>query len=231
MLNRPSPFGPDWLNPINLMLLEVIYSIIIAVICLLIYFKTKNLYSLTKHEGIARFRNTFFYFALAYLSKLLIFFESTSRLLFSFEFLPLFSSLNFLLIGYFSMVALFYLSLTIIARNIKETKRLDLITHLAAIIISIITFLTRSPEISTIIQLTVIFTSIIFLFKKTKFKFFNQNRIIYYSLFTLWIVNLLFVNRFFISTFRIPIYALSVIAFLMIYLKVRKRLLNVKKEG
>ena len=48
---------------------ELIYTLIIIIMCGIIYFKTKEIFDLTKHKGIGFFRNTFLFFALSYLMR------------------------------------------------------------------------------------------------------------------------------------------------------------------
>lgn len=50
---------------------EVLYPLIIILISLFIFFRTKELYSLSKYKGIYFFRQTFLFFALAYLFRFL----------------------------------------------------------------------------------------------------------------------------------------------------------------
>ena len=45
---------------------EIIYSFVIIVCSLMIYFATKELYELSKHKGIKYFRLSFLFFAIAY---------------------------------------------------------------------------------------------------------------------------------------------------------------------
>ena len=54
--------------------IEILYSIAIAGLCLGTYFKTREIYNLSKHEGLYHFRNIFLYFSLAYLFRLLFIF-------------------------------------------------------------------------------------------------------------------------------------------------------------
>jgi len=47
-------------------LIELVYSVILTISCLIIYFKTSEIYKLTSHKGIKYFRMTFLFFAASY---------------------------------------------------------------------------------------------------------------------------------------------------------------------
>ena len=61
----PPHFGPQpWF------LIDVIASLVSMLACLFIYFRTREYYRLTKHEGIAYFRLAFLFFGLGFLMPL-----------------------------------------------------------------------------------------------------------------------------------------------------------------
>ena len=47
-------------------LIELVYSIIVMLSCLIIYLKTSEIYKLTSHKGIKYFRMTFLFFGISY---------------------------------------------------------------------------------------------------------------------------------------------------------------------
>lgn len=53
------------------MQVEFMYVLIAAVLLLIIYFKTKEFYELTKHKGIKYFRNAFLFLAVAHIFRLI----------------------------------------------------------------------------------------------------------------------------------------------------------------
>ena len=63
---------------------EIIYTLLIVVLCFLVYFRTKNIFDLTKHRGIQYFRNAFLFFGLAYSARLLIHLIMIGRIAFDF---------------------------------------------------------------------------------------------------------------------------------------------------
>jgi hypothetical protein len=66
---------------ISPLLVESVYSAVIVAICLLIYFKTREIEKLASHKGITYFRLTFFHFAVSYFFKFM-----TSAMVFSLDF-------------------------------------------------------------------------------------------------------------------------------------------------
>ncbi|MBU1976265.1 MAG: hypothetical protein KKG59_07725, partial [Nanoarchaeota archaeon] len=59
-------FGP------HNMIFELIYTLLIVFLCGFVYFKTTELYQLSKYKGISFFRNAFLFFGLAYAARLLL---------------------------------------------------------------------------------------------------------------------------------------------------------------
>ncbi len=57
----------------TMLAVELGYTLIVVFICFIIYFKTREIYDLTKYEGIEYFRNTFLFFGLAYIFRFLNF--------------------------------------------------------------------------------------------------------------------------------------------------------------
>ncbi len=126
---------------------ELGYTLIVVFLCFMIYFKTIEIYDLTKHEGINYFRITFLFFGLAYIFRFLdILFMlvtvtfDTHSLIGIFRIFPVSLVLN----GYFSTLAILSLTYSIIWKklNIKHTL---LLFNAIAILISGIAFISRSP--------------------------------------------------------------------------------------
>jgi hypothetical protein len=57
-------------NP-EFLILETVFTLVALVLGLLIYFKTKESYELTKHPGIRYFRDAFLFLGLSYLLRFL----------------------------------------------------------------------------------------------------------------------------------------------------------------
>ena len=117
---------------------EIIYSFVIIVCSLMIYFGTKELYRLSSHEGIKYFRLSFLLFAFAY------FFRSFIKIiLFYFDkqeirtILPLFGNLTLFIFVYFSVMAIFYLIYSVMHKRWTRSYAIYLF-HGIAIVISLI---------------------------------------------------------------------------------------------
>ena len=114
---------------------EILYSFVIIICSLMIYFTTKELYELTSHKGIKYFRLSFLFFALAY------FFRSFIKItLLSLEtrdlisVMPTFASITFFAFMYFSSMAIFYLLYSVICKKWESVSTIYIL-HTASLII------------------------------------------------------------------------------------------------
>lgn len=218
-------FNPmRFFNPIRF-IPELIYTTIIVIFCYLIYHKTKEIYNLTKYKGIHYFRNTFLFFALAYALRFIL------HLLFiggsAFDiFLPgrLLQPILMVPVGYLSTMAIFYLMYSVIWKKIKNNHFL-IFSNVIAILVSIIAFISRSPQITTFVQFTlIVFTLIMIFTKQNKNKKLSQVRILYILLFLFWLFNMYILgsNRFLPQEIQIIFQMLSLVVFFIIYTKATK---------
>jgi len=172
---------------------ELGYSLIVVFLCLMIYFKTREIYDLTKHEGIYYFRITFFFFALAYIFRFVHLFSIFERITFDNDLLrEIFRMFPFSLVlnGYFSTLAILSLTYSIIWKelNIKHTL---LLFNAIAILISGIAFISRSPFILLLSQaVLLIFTIILACYFYIRSRKISQLFILYILFLLFWIVNL-----------------------------------------
>ncbi|PIU61937.1 hypothetical protein COX58_03365 [archaeon CG_4_10_14_0_2_um_filter_Archaea_38_6] len=216
----------------ELILLELVYFFSVLIFCLAIYFKTKQIYDLTKHKGIFYFRNIFLYFSLAYFFRIVQIFLALQG-----NFLPLqtgfkLNGLNLLFISFTSTMALLSVILTFSSGRIRNYKRTNIYATLIIILICLVAFFTRSPEMLGLLQLILLIISIVIIFgKRKKGDLFSRMRKIYLLLLLFWILNLFIFNIFFNSWFKLPLYLVSLWLFYFIFLKVSKRLrANVQKK-
>ncbi len=101
---------------------EIIYTILIMIFCILVYFKTKEIYNLTKHKGIQFFRYAFVFFGLAYASRLFLFLIIFSAESMFKHFIPrimLMPVFN-LIMAFFSTMAILYLTYSTIWKKINN---------------------------------------------------------------------------------------------------------------
>lgn len=206
---------------------EIIYSFVIIVCSLMIYFGTKEIYKLSSHRGIKYFRQSFLFFALAY------FFRSFIKIILLYfnvkeirSILPIFGNTTIFLFVYFSSMAIFYLLYSVIWKKLKWGKTIYLF-HLTAFIIATTILLFRNPAIyllTNIILLIFILVTVYISYNQSKKKKAHNLYAMYLLLFIFWILNILDVlipNMFGIS--QLFIYLTSLGIFLLILYKVLKK--------
>jgi hypothetical protein len=172
---------------------ELGYTLIVVFLCFMIYFKTREMYDLSKYEGINYFRITFLFFALAYIFRFLHIFSMLVMTTFDtdilMDILRIFP-FSLVLNGYFSTLAILSLTYSIIWEKLNFKHTL-LLFNAIAILISIIAFISRSPFLLISAQAVLLIFTIImacyFYIRSGKF----SRLFILYGLFLLfWVVNL-----------------------------------------
>src|SRR3989339_162236 len=114
-------------------MLEILYSFVIIVCSLMIYFGTKELYELSSHKGIKYFRLSFLFFAIAYFFRsfikfVVIYFNIESI----FNFSP-------------KTMAIFYLLYSVMWKKLEKSPNKIYLFHFFAFIISLITIIFMNP--------------------------------------------------------------------------------------
>lgn len=212
--------------------IEVLYSFVIIVCALLIYFGTKELYKLTSYQGIKYFRLAFLFFSISYIFRSLI---KLVMLVFVpkqiMHFSPMFlGPISLFLFMYFSSMAVFYLLYSVLWKKLEEKKGKIFVFHVLAIVIAIISLLFNDFLSYLILNLfLLIFVAVIFIIssKSRKPKKKSGMHFIYFLLFIFWILNILDIlvpNIF--SIFQLVIYLASISIFLTILYKVLKKVGN-----
>lgn len=209
---------------LELILPELFLTLIILLMCIFIYLKTRDLYTLTKHKGIKFFRNTFLYFGIAYLT----------RLLFSFRFLlqgfkgvmPLIHLILGIIFIYSSSMAILSLAASLFYKEIKNktgAKWLSLNLHQITIILIGLLIIFQSSLIIFVAQILVSLISIIFILIKHKKIKITKLRLTYLILFLFWAINLLLIDPLSqLFKFRLLAYLFAVIIFGIITYKTIK---------
>jgi hypothetical protein len=206
----------------SFLIVDAVYTLLVTIFCLIIYFKTKEAYSLTKHKGIKYFRNSFLFLGLAYISRLIFqivlisgIFQGiiTGRALFM---------ITIALVGYFSTMAILLL---ILSSLWKKSKWFIVVFNVIAISVSMVTILTTSPLILVWTQLGLFLIAIILsLIFHSKSKKLTSIRIVYFLLFVFWLINMFFLQpRTFMPTeLKSIIHLVSIAVFAIILYKVSK---------
>jgi hypothetical protein len=181
----PGIHNPAWFP------IEIVLTLLVVVLCGLIYFKTARMQKLADHKGIRFFRNTFLFFGLAFLSKILMGLIMFMGRLFELcncghHFMPL----PLLLTAYFSTVAIFYLILSLVWKKIMIRHCVPGI-HLLAAVLAVISFFFRLPWLVSFIQALLIITSVFIIYRtKKKSKRSKTLFTIYALLFLGWVSSL-----------------------------------------
>ena len=213
--------------------IELVYTLIVVFLCFLVYYKTKDLYELTKYKGIAFFRNAFLFFGLAYASRFVLYIIQLTHIAFDII-IPrgMFFPVVMVPTGYLSTMAIFYLAYSTIWKKIKY-KYFIVFSNIVAIIVSAIAFISRSPILLSIIQLPLlVFTVVLTSRRHKKAKKKSNTRTLYLLISIFWLMNLFVLSprRFIPFEIKIVLQAISLIVFIAIYYKVTKWIKWIEKE-
>ena len=213
---------------------EILYSFIIIVCSLMIYFGTKELYELSSHKGIKYFRQAFLFFAFAYFFRsfikfALIYFNvgeifdiSQRTLWFGVGQVTLF------IFMYFSSMAIFYLLYSVMWKRWNGNSEKIYLFHLLAFVISISIILFRNPLVYLGMNFLLLFFVIATFYvsrEQSKQKRTKHNlHVIYVLLFSFWILNIIdiLIPNFF-QIFQLFIYLASSGIFLAMLYRVLKK--------
>lgn len=208
------------------LVVELSYTLIVVFLCFTIYYKTKEIYDLTNHEGINYFRLTFLFFGFAYISRFIFVLIKLMGVTFDLDFPRyMFGNFPLVLIGYFSTMAILSLTYSILWKKL-QIKHIFLIFNVIALLISGIAFFSRSSSILTLAQaVLLIFTSIIIAYyiisKSGKI---SRLYMLYILFFLFWIVNLIALGprRFIPFEIQTVFQIISVVVIGIIYRRVAK---------
>jgi hypothetical protein len=207
------------------LLVELSYTLIVVFLCFEIFYKTKEIYELTKYEGIKYFRITFLFFGLAFLFRFLSVFVMLMGLTFDLDIsMYLFRVFPLVFNGYFSTMAILSLTYSMIWKEI-QVKHLLILSNAIAMIISGIAFFSRSHILMIWAQAVLLFfTIIIAVYIYSKSKKISQIFVLYVLFILFWIVNLLTLGpqRFVPFEIQTIFQIISIAVIGVIYLKVSK---------
>lgn len=219
--------GPPIHNLIQGIGTELIYSFVIIVSSLMIYYSTKEVYELSAYKGIKYFRISFLLFAIAYFFrsfiKLLLVYFGASRIIdINMRFI---GSITLFLFMFFGSLAVFYLVYSLICKKWSEKSGLLLsVFYFLSIILSFIIITTREINIFIVVSVIILAIAIFGIYithqqsKEKKKK--SKMHIIYTLLFVFWILNIVEVLINFGYIYQIIIYLASLGIFLIILYKV-----------
>jgi hypothetical protein len=198
---------------------EFLFTTIAVIFCFLIYVKTKESYELTKYAGIKYFRDAFLFLGLSYLLTFV------SKITFDFilneeAFMPLF----IMLLSYFSTIGIFNLILSSTWKKFNNRNFLVL-GNCAAITLSIVSFITRSPLMLLYMQLALLAILVLLILAMPKErKRLSQVKMLYLLVTGLWLINLLVADRMRPFPLEIELFfkVISIVVFAAVYYKISK---------
>jgi hypothetical protein len=208
---------------------ELLYSFVIIICSLMVYFGTKELYELSSHKGIKYFRQSFLFFALAYFFRSsIIFLVSIFQKSMILDLSPrFFGILTLLIFMYTSTMAVFCLLYSVIWKRFNNEKSIYLF-HIAAIALSIMTGFIR--EMQVLLGLQIILFVFVIIFEYAAHKNSSNKKkgkslyLIYILLFAFWTLNVIdILAPRSLGNSKLMLYLLSIGIFLTILYKVLKR--------
>jgi len=221
-------------------IIELVYSVIIMVSCLVIYFKTREIYNLSSHKGIKYFGMAFLFFAITYFlrffSKILI----LRIIVFSFVtgaiFLPQgFNTLFSLLVLYTGFMTTFYLLYSLSKKRLGKVLPESTDTlHILAVVISSVVVILNLPVLFvgvSAVLLLYMFVVVYSDYSASKTKVQSGFLLVYFLLILFLMLNIfdLLISDFF-GRIQTLVYIVSLSLFLIILYKVLK-ILGVETNG
>lgn len=214
--------------------IEIIYSFVIILCSLMIYFGTKELYELSSHKGIKYFRQAFLFFAIAYFLRssikfIIHYFNLNALLEICTGELRLIAGLLALFIFmYFSSIAIFYLLYSVMWKKWEGDSGRIWLFHILAFAISGLVIVFRNVEVYLLMNLIllsfVVATFYISRVQNKKKKSKHNLHIIYTLLFSFWVLNIIdILVPVFFQGFQLIIYLASITLFLLMIYKVLKK--------
>lgn len=215
----------QFFNPLNLGI-ELVYTIVILIFCLLVYIKTRGMYNLTKHKGIQFFRYAFMFFGLAYASRLFLYLMifGSDNMFGLFMARRTMMPVSNLVVAFFSTMAILYLAYSTIWKKINIENFLTF-SNIIALFIAVIAFVSRSTLIVSLIQLVLmVFVAAIILKNHKKDKKRLGTKALYLLIFAFWLLSLFALEsgRFMPFGVKVAFQLVSIVVFVAIYYKVAK---------
>jgi len=209
---------------------ELVYSFIIIICSLMIYFATKEMDKLTSYKGIKYFRLAFLFFAFAYFFRYFIqFFLFSFNLKGILEFSPMFfGAISLFVFLYFSSMAIFFLLYSVMWKKWNHSKLTIILFNVFALIIAFASIFFRGIFVYLIINFILLLVVLFILFiaykdskKKSKA---GSPFIIYLLLSIFWILNItnILIPKF-LSIYQLLVYLISILLFMIILYKVLKK--------
>lgn len=208
---------------------ELLYSFVIVVCSLMIYYATKEMYELSSYRGVKYFRQAFLFFAIAYFFRYFIrFFLAFFNLREIVEISPMFVGwVSLFVFLYSSSMAIFYLLYSVMWKRWDHSKLKIYLFNFIAVVVALVGVSFRNIETDLILNLVllVFISFVLFMaYKTSKNKQKGKNLYAtYLFLFIFWILNIIdILLPSFLQVYRLMIYLASILLFMVILYKVLK---------
>lgn len=202
--------------------LEILYASVIIAICIIIFYKTKEFYDLSGHNGIKFFRHTFLFFALAFFFRLIpMFFRIGDIDPWSYRFVFITGVYFF---GYASSMAVISLARSVTWKKFKKgALSKALIYHLTALILPLVILFTDDRWVFFLLQAALIIGVFFIIMKFHPHKKKSKMYVTYLLLLLFWMLNLAILTiPKFMKTAIYTLYVLSLVMFVFILYKTIK---------
>ena len=209
---------------------EMLYSFVIIICSLMIYYATQEMYELSSYKGIKYFRQAFLFFAIAYFFRyFIIFFLAFFNIenLFGLSIQSIIS-LSMMIFMYSSSMAVFSLLYSVMWKKWNHTKIKNYIFNILAIAIAFVGITFRQIGFSLLLNIIFfIFVAFVLLvaYQNSKTKKAGKSLLIIYILlfgfFFLNIIEILIPQ--FLQVYKLGIYLASILLFMSILYKVLKK--------
>ena len=211
---------------------EFIYSFVIIFTSLMIYFGTKEIYSLTSYRGIKYFRQAFLFFGIAYLCRFFIEFVILSfnvrRIIEVSTYPVVLGYIALFAFMYLSSISIFYLIYSVLWKKFKDKPKSIYIFHAVAIFIALASIFFNNQLFYMGLNVLLLLSAIILI----SLSFYNQRHktkknsllLIYLLLFIFFILNVFnILVPVFMESLKLLVYLVSLGIFLVILYKVLKK--------
>lgn len=202
--------------------IDLVYSFVIFLICLIVYIETREISKLSSYKGINFFRNTFLFFGISYLLKFILALDVFSR-----GINLVGDAIFFGVVLYASLMAGIYLIMAIGNKKLpKNIGKWIFLIHALAILFAIIVLLTNNFLVYLIFQILILVVGVVLLYSDRK----KASMLIIYQLLLLfWILDIVevFVPKFF-GGVQLIISLVSIGVFILVLYKIIKSTHNKK---
>jgi hypothetical protein len=196
--------------------IELVYSFVIFLVCLIAYFETQEISKLSSYKGINFFRNTFLFFGISYFLKFIL-----SLGVFNIDVGLFGQGLFFGIALYAGLMAGIYLVMAIGYKKLpKKIDKAIYFIHFAVILFSLIVLFSNNFLIYLIIQILILLLGVVLLYSDGKK---TGMLIIYQLLLLFWILDIIevFIPNFF-GGLQLIISLASITIFFVVLYKIIK---------